>query len=141
MILVVGLFLAADTPKDEAAKKELEKFQGTWKVTTFDVDGKAAIEDFKDPRFTFKGDKYTFKTADITEEGTIKLDPAQKPATIDLIITAGNCKGKTQLGVYKIEGDSLTACFADPDNKERPKELASKAGSKHIYVVCKREKP
>jgi uncharacterized protein (TIGR03067 family) len=140
MILVVGLFLAADTPKDDAAKKELEKFQGTWKVTTIDQDGKASIDDFKDSQFIFKGDKYTFKTADLTEEGTIKLDPAQKPPTIDLMITAGDCKGKTQLGIYKIEGDSLTACFAQPDDKERPKELASKAGSKHIYVVCKREK-
>jgi uncharacterized protein (TIGR03067 family) len=170
LLLVVGLLLVVDKPmaqekkdekppaqkkdepkkdeskkdegkKDDAGKKELDKLQGTWKVATFDVDGKPAPQaDVKDARFQIKGDKYTFKSADYSEEGNLKLDPAKAPPTIDLNITEGEDKGKTQLGIYKIEGETFTACFTMAGNKERPKELKSTAGSMHILVVCKKEK-
>ena len=43
------------------------------------------------------------------------------------------------LGIYKLEGDSLTVCM-DHDCLERPTESASKPGTNVILVVLKREK-
>src|SRR5437763_8723756 len=67
------------------------------------------------------------------------IDPSQKPKTIDYAVTEGTNKGKTQLGIYEIDGDTLKFCFAAPE-KPRPAEFASKADSGHTLSVWKREK-
>jgi len=139
--LAVGLLLAADTPKeDPAKKKDSEKLQGAWKGDSGEVDGNALPDEFlKAAKFGFKGDKYTFEAGDEKESGTITLDASKTPATIDLKIEEGRDKGKTQLGIYKVEGDKVKFCFGQPDAKERPKDFSSKAGSDTIYIVFKRE--
>ncbi len=51
------LIVAADDPKD-AVMKEYDKFDGTWKMESFTVDGKPApIESFAEFRMTLKGEK------------------------------------------------------------------------------------
>ncbi len=137
LLVAAGLLVAADTPNDDA-KKELDKFKGTWKATAGAQDGKPfPDEDLKTLVLTFAGDKYTAKYKDQTEAGTMKLDPAKKQ--IDLNITDGEDKGKKQYGLYAVDGDTLKLCFAMPD-KERPKEMAAKEGSEHVLVTLKREK-
>ena len=54
--------------------------------------------------------------------------------------TEGPGKGKTMLGIYELTGDTYKVCFALPGG-ERPKEFASKPGSKTMLIVMKREKP
>ena len=58
------LMVAADDPKD-AVKKEYDKFEGTWKMDSFTVDGKATpIETFGEFRMTLKGENFTTVTAE-----------------------------------------------------------------------------
>jgi uncharacterized protein (TIGR03067 family) len=75
-----------------------------------------------------------------SEEGTMKLDPTKKPATIDLAITSGNDKGKSQVGIYKIDGDSITICLARPGETDRPTEFKSTEENGNILVTIKRKK-
>ena len=53
--------------------------------------------------------------------------------------TEGPFKGKTTLGIYKLEGDEFTVCFAPPD-KDRPKEFTTKSGTGVLVHVWKRQK-
>ena len=78
-------------------------------------------------------DKHTFK-------GTFKLDPSKKPKAVDALVTEGEFKGKTLLGIYGLEGDTLRACYAPP-GKKRPTEFASKEGSGNYLYVYRRQKP
>jgi uncharacterized protein (TIGR03067 family) len=63
---------------------------------------------------------------------TLSLDPTQNPKAVDVLITAGPLKGKTRLGIYKIEGDIETVCLAQP-GKTRPTSFDSRQGAIHVW--------
>ena len=46
--------------------------------------------------------------------GTTAIDPTASPMTIDVTFAEGDAKGKTALGIYKLDGDLLTICRAGP---------------------------
>ena len=129
VMLAVGLWLGAAAAQDEPAKKELDRVQGTWKLLNVEADGEKQPEEFrKNGELVIKGTKYTLRIPNTTEEGTLRLDPAAKPTTVDFTIESGDDKGKTQLGIYKLDGNRLTFCVGKPGEKDRPKEFTTKAG-------------
>jgi uncharacterized protein (TIGR03067 family) len=87
---------------------------------------------------TLTGDKHTVKVGDDTIIGTHKLDPTKSPKQIDTTDTEWPVKGK-KLGIYKLEQNQFTVCFAPPD-KDRPKEFTTKSGTGTILHVWKRQK-
>jgi uncharacterized protein (TIGR03067 family) len=73
-------------------------------------------------------------------EGTVTIAPTKKPKTIDATQTSeGNNRGKTTLGIYEIDGNTMDVCSAG-FRTERPTEFSSKPGSGHFLRVYKREK-
>jgi len=142
LIVGAGLLIAADD-KGDAAKKDAEKLQGTWKLVSLEVDGKKATkgEIKQEQKMVVEGDKFSSTVDDKHSfKGTFKLDPTKKPKAVDVQVTEGDFKGKTLLGIYDVEKDSLRACYAPP-GKERPAEFDSKAGSGLYLYVYKRAKP
>ena len=139
-VLAAGLALAADA-KDDAAKKELDKFNGTWQAVSITRDGKEMPKDeVAKITLTVKGDHYTLRHGDEEIEGTHKLDPSTTPKSIDAVRTKGPDKDKPLLGIYELTDDTYKACFAPP-GKDRPTEFSSKEGSGNRLIVMKREKP
>jgi uncharacterized protein (TIGR03067 family) len=138
---LVSLLIAAEQPKEADAKKELEKFQGRWTTVSRVDDGKASTEeDTKNHVITITGDLLTVLNKDKeVATGRLKLDPGKDPAEYELTYESGPNKGKARKGIYKFEGDILTACLAGV-GKEPPKEFASKPGSGMTLFVQKREK-
>ena len=106
------------------------------------MDGKKVPDDtIKPTKITVKGDKYSVQMGEqVVEQGTIQIDPTQKPKAIDATPSEGEHKGKTFHGIYEIEGDTAKDCFALPD-KDRPKAFATKQGSGVVLRVYKRAKP
>jgi uncharacterized protein (TIGR03067 family) len=143
--LAMGLVFLASTSgttaapglKEKEEATDLKKLQGDWEVTSWEQLGQAMDLTAK---WSFKDDKYTLQLGANLEEGSIKLEPGKKPATIDLVITGGNCKGKDQPGIYKIDGDTITFCFAWPGTTDRPTEFKSTAEGRTILVTVKRAK-
>jgi uncharacterized protein (TIGR03067 family) len=128
--LCVALVNAQDDKKDDV-KKELENLQGTWKTQLVEESSgnRAGVAEFGDSSLVVKDDKYVFTMGRDKEEGTLKVDPTKKPKTMDVVITAGESKGKTQLGVYELDGDTLKVTVNDPGDANRPKEMGKGAAT------------
>ena len=70
---------------------------------------------------------------------TIREVMTKNPKTIDYDVTEGVTKGKKQLGICKLDGDTVKFCFGGP-GKDRPMEFTTKEGSMRTLSVWKRDK-
>jgi uncharacterized protein (TIGR03067 family) len=142
LLIAAGGLLAAETPKDEASRKDLEKMQGDWQATKMVLDGFVIPDDDAQSLFrTVKGDQYTvFKFEKMRGKGTFRLDATKTPKTIDAQPDGPPGKAPPlMLGIYEIDGNTLKMCFSAP-GKERPKDLEAKEGSGNTLTVWTREK-
>jgi len=148
-ILLVGLIPAA-VLRGEDGKADLDQLQGSWEVTTMEMGGKAtAAEDLPGKvTVTFTGEKMVMDGPLAAPEGekpvppafTVKLDPSENPKAIDTVALTGRFKGKSQPGIYRLEGDELTLCLPNQEAKGRPTEFTSPAGSVFVVMTLKRSK-
>jgi uncharacterized protein (TIGR03067 family) len=128
LFLVAAPVLAAEAPNADAAKKDLEKMQGTWTLVSLEENGKTATEARrKEFKVTITGDKSTFTVGGDTVKGYFKLDPSRKPRAMDIVLEDGPHKGKTKLAIYDFDGDHFKVAVAEP-GKERPKGFTAGAG-------------
>jgi uncharacterized protein (TIGR03067 family) len=131
---VVLLLFAALTPGQET-NKELEALQGEWKIVSIEP----RLEPETSYTITIKGELWTIKAPDIlgnaAAKTTIKIDPSKNPKTIDLLTKIGDKERPPQLGIYKLEGNTLTVCQTR-GKADRPTEF--KSTDRHMLIVLKR---
>jgi uncharacterized protein (TIGR03067 family) len=139
--LMVNLTASAVAADSEAAKKDLAALQGEWSMVSGSADGQPMPEEMlKQMKRVCKGDELTVTLGDRTFlKAKITIDPSAKPKTIDYDMTEGANKGKKQLGIYELDGDTFKSCFAAP-GAERPTEFTGKPGEKRTVSVWKRQK-
>src|SRR5262249_6182794 len=134
----VCLLIAADDPTDQV-KKDMERLEGEWSMVSGQINGKAMPDAF------LKGSRRVAKDGVTTVtiggrpfmKAKFTIDPSKKPKTMDYLMLEGLTKGKKQLGIYKLEGDTATFCFAAP-GKERPSDFTAKEASGHTLSVWKK---
>jgi uncharacterized protein (TIGR03067 family) len=108
------------------------KLEGTWSATGGVMEGKKVPEEVitkLNLTVAIKDGKYNVSVmGKEIENGTYKIDAKAKPSTIDLKVVKGKDEGKTQLGIFLLEGDKLTVAIAAADSKERPKSFEGAEG-------------
>ena len=132
---------AAAADKPDAAKKDLNALQGTWAATSAEVTGNPmGAESLKLVRLRVEGDQYTWQINDLgAERGSLKLNPAAKPKTMDLACKQGNNEGRTLAAIYALEGDTLKVCY-ELQGPKRPTTFKAPANTFLLYVTYTREK-
>ncbi len=126
----------------ESAKKDLAAIQGEWVMVSGSADGQPLPDEMrKQMKRVCKGDETTTTMGgQMYFKAKVTLDPSRTPKTIDYEMTDGFTKGKKQLGIYEIEGDTFKSCFGAP-GAARPTNFTTKAGDGRTLSVWKREKP
>ena len=139
--LAAVIVLSVRAGDDETVKKDMAQLQGEWMMISGSADGQAMPDDMrKQMKRVCKGDETTTTmNGRVFIKAKITLDPSKKPKTIDYEMTEGFTKGKKQLGIYEVDGDTFKACFAAP-GAERPADFSSKPGDQRTLSVWKRQK-
>src|SRR5205823_3949022 len=134
------LIVVSTAAGQDANKKEMSPLEGTWSMVSGQADGQDMPKQFVD------GGKRVAKDGEVTItiggqvffKAKFTIDATKKPKTIDYVMTEGFTKGKTQLGIYELDGDTVKFCFAGP-GKDRPTDFTAKEGSQRTYSVWKRD--
>jgi uncharacterized protein (TIGR03067 family) len=143
-IVALGWLPAGDAPCQDAARAELRKFQGRWRVIKAETRGKV--------RLPLEGEKTIclVKGSRMVFDGraeTFTVDPGKVPKAINLSATVNRLvesPGKepemrevkeTLLGIYAFEGDTLKLCFS---LGKRPGEFRTAAGSTSVFLILRK---
>jgi uncharacterized protein (TIGR03067 family) len=142
LLLSLAILVAAPGPKDPPKKEPT--IVGEWIGENATSGGMALPVPQGGINFTFTADgKLTVQepgSGKAGDAGTYQIDPKKTPAEIDLI-PPGERNEPTILGIYKLDGDTLTLCFHQGGpGSERPKNFESPAGAKSMVMTLKRAK-
>src|SRR6266849_3515927 len=96
LLFAVGFLLAADEPKSDANKKDLERLQGDWAAVSMIHDRQKVPDDDVQSLFrTVKGEQYSvFLFKKVIGKGTLKIDASKKPKTIDFQAASAAAKNQ-----------------------------------------------
>jgi uncharacterized protein (TIGR03067 family) len=143
--LLLSVALGVSAPKLKHLPKTDTGIVGQWVLESSTFGGKAA-KIANDLRYEFTADGQWI----IRREGaevkalprTFKVDAKANPATIDVTYQkpdGGPAQQPGMLGIYKIEGDTLTICYA-PGSADRPTTFDPADGARVAVLVLKRAK-
>ena len=125
----------------EAIKKDSAQLQGEWSMVSGSTDGTAMPDAMRETaKRVCKGDETTVTVGpQLIMKAKFTIDPSGKPKTIDYQMIDGPTKGKKQLGIYELAGDTVKFCFGSP-GAERPPDFTSKPGDGRTLSEWKRKK-
>jgi uncharacterized protein (TIGR03067 family) len=125
------------TVSDDKVSASLD---GYWLPTRAEFGGKPFPDEIrKTMTLAIKDGAYTVTVGKVTDKGTLKLNPAATPKTMEITGTDGPNKGKTILAIYDGNADTLRICY-DLSGKSYPTEFTTKTGTQLFLVTYKREK-
>ena len=139
-LLSACLVLSLAIPVFGDDKEDMKMMEGEWTPTAGEFGGKPFPDEIlKSIKLVLKGDTYTVGAGDQTDRGTVKVDAAKTPKTMDVTGTEGPNKGKTFPAIYELSGDTLKVCY-NLGGSDRPTEFKTKEGTQFFLATYKRSK-
>jgi uncharacterized protein (TIGR03067 family) len=131
------LLAAAALLLDSAAAQEAQvSIEGTWQIVSLQDGGRTVPDEvIEDAQWLITGDKIVQKAGGQSMELSYVLGPSKSPNWIDL-----KADGRTMLGIYEMQGDTLTVCFSEARGAERSTAFESQPESVNdVLIVFRRE--
>ena len=140
VVLVAGLLVSQTTATADAVKKEVERFQGSWRVVS-GMHGGEVGADAQDYTMVFQGDTFSIRRGDrVVMTGRFRPDPSKTPKAVDMVILDEDGEEEVH-GIYAFGEEGLTWCMAGPGEKTRPDAFAAPKGSQDLLLTLKKDKP
>lgn len=141
VLLILAFLYSATCLQSDEPVPDIKQLQGTWEVVEFTVNGKAIpAQERVGMKFEVADTTMKMFAKDREAVFKIKLDPSVKPHTIDYTAQDGPFKGKTNYGIYEIQGDDLKLCMHNDNAEKPPTEFKSVEGDKLALIILKRAK-
>lgn len=141
LLLVAALGFGAPALKDPPKKPH--NIVGEWVVESMMSAGKARPLTGDPLKYVFTSDGkwivYRGERKIGGDERRCFTDAKKDPPTIDLIIDVSDMESRKTLGIYKVEGDTLTLCMGRV-NGDRPKNFEPTVDAPATLYVFKRAK-
>jgi uncharacterized protein (TIGR03067 family) len=114
------------------AQPDLEKMQGKWRIVRCEFDGRDEARSLGTVD-TINGAQW-IRPRRKTGEYRLKFDPGKNPKWVDL--TADRLGDKILKGIYSLDGDKLTICYAYDSDLPRPTDFETALGTQvYLYVL------
>ncbi|HSQ56069.1 MAG TPA: TIGR03067 domain-containing protein [Gemmata sp.] len=132
---------AAPTPKDPRtpAKIDLDRLDGTWRVTSIQVAGAETHANGQELLITFKNGEFAWGNGGGNAGKITAIDPSRNPKEITYTFHDGPDKGMVLKGIYKFDGDTFTDCFGRAGG-ERPAKFSSTQENGYYLMTYERVK-
>lgn len=148
LAFIVSFGFAKEPPKEDPAKKVIEKLQGEWIVDHAEKEGKKLSEEERRKLSEF------FLTKAVITDETVQLwlshkgEDAQGADALPLEVDPGKKPGRIRIkdfyGIYLLDGDTLKVCFKDQPGSDKQDEVPTafdtNMGADWYLFVFKREK-
>jgi uncharacterized protein (TIGR03067 family) len=121
----------------------LKDLQGTWKGARFtEGDGSNATNGVK-VEFTFKDGTLVGRKESNAPIGEATFTLSADGKSIDATGTSSGYRGKSYLGILKLDGDKLTWCTTGSGAKDpkRPGGFTANPGNAQYLIVLTKQKP
>jgi uncharacterized protein (TIGR03067 family) len=119
--------------------EELANLQGEWSIVFLEVDGLApAPHIFAGAKMVIEGNRFTSLGMGAVYGGTIELNPETAPKSFRMKFTAGPDTGKTNSGIYELEGDRWRICL-NVTGGPAPDAFVTSPGSGRALETLNRE--
>jgi len=124
--------LSRDRAREEAARFDRERLQGSWKY----------LSGHREAQLLISGNHFTmrFRNGDIYL-GTFTLDPTHRPRAMDMTIDEGPepHRGKKALAIYELDDDHLIWCPAEPGREDPLRTFPPIEDREHLCIIFRRE--
>jgi uncharacterized protein (TIGR03067 family) len=143
LLLILAAPSVAVFAQDDAAKADMKKLQGTWNVVSMSIDGNKIPTDQAKLVMVIKDNNLTIKVDDKNEvDGTFTLKPGVDPKQLDLTHGIGQNKGKVDMIVYILDGDTLkfAGYTGDTSLTKRPAAFPKEGEKEYDVFTLKRAK-
>src|SRR5262245_59475120 len=104
VLLVASPAIQPPTAREEAVKKTLQRWQGTWRPVSAMDNGVAIPADkLKDQSFFVGADTFLIRQGQVAlQAGNLHIDPTVSPPTVNANVKQGQKKDSTLLGIYSL---------------------------------------
>ena len=136
LALIVGLLLSS---RVLAAAPSVADLNGEWVIAEAQNAGEYLTDDQLGPiEQTWKDGTYSFRFGDVKARGTLKLNPAASPATMDIHEDEGLNAGRDILAIYEKSARGVRVCYA-LGGGARPTEFKSTSANGWFLADLKRK--
>jgi len=132
------LLIAVPLRAQDGASADQHALQGEWTMVSASVNG-ATYPNTTGTRHVVGDTTTVIVNGQLLMQAVFSVDPSASPKSIDYSVFAGALNGAHLLGIYRLDGSTLTFCMTSPGGI-RPTGFETENGDGRTCTVWRKER-